>query len=219
VTVLFDSNEDGVSDDWERAKLASANGLNHGIAVHDGYLYASSAQIVYRWNYTVGARKDLGNPEIVVKNIPCCHHTSRTIIFDQTGLLYVFCYFAIDYPSKIMSDITSDTFNLVQEAMWIQILLIQESKLSISGRSPQEELIGKMELFLLMGSEMRFLLSKSVHSIQVGLRFDPFGRLWGVENSCDDLYRTDLGGDIHKDNPAEELNFFSQPGRFQFSPR
>ena len=30
--------------------------------------------------------------------------------------------------------------------------------------------------------------------------------LWGVENGGDRLERDDLGGDIHEDNPAEELN-------------
>ena len=40
----------------------------------------------------------------------------------------------------------------------------------------------------------------------VGLAFDSQGTLWGVENGADKLYRSDLGGDIHNENPAEELN-------------
>ena len=32
---------------------------------------------------------------------------------------------------------------------------------------------------------------------EVGLAFDKSGVLWGVENSADELYRRDLGGDIH----------------------
>ena len=43
---------------------------------------------------------------------------------------------------------------------------------------------------------------------EVGLAFDINGTLWGVENGADDLRRSDLGGDIHNDNPAEELNKF-----------
>jgi hypothetical protein len=39
----------------------------------------------------------------------------------------------------------------------------------------------------------------------VGLRADEKGNLWGVENGMDDLNRTDLGGDIHNENPGEEL--------------
>ena len=45
---------------------------------------------------------------------------------------------------------------------------------------------------------------------EVGLAFDSHGDLWGVENGADKLYRGDLGGDIHNDNPAEELNRFRE---------
>lgn len=44
----------------------------------------------------------------------------------------------------------------------------------------------------------------------MGLAFDRFGVLWGVENGADSLVRNDLGGDIHNDNPAEELNRFPE---------
>lgn len=53
---------------------------------------------------------------------------------------------------------------------------------------------------------------------EVGLRFDSQGRLWGVENGLDDLNRSDLGGDIHNDNPGEELNLFDKPGAFYGYP-
>ena len=38
---------------------------------------------------------------------------------------------------------------------------------------------------------------------EVGLAFDKSGVLWGVENGADNLYREDLGGRIHNENPAE----------------
>ena len=47
---------------------------------------------------------------------------------------------------------------------------------------------------------------------EVGIAFDGEGVLWGVENGPDQLSRDDLGGDIHNDNPAEELNRFNKPG-------
>ena len=43
---------------------------------------------------------------------------------------------------------------------------------------------------------------------EVGLAFDRHGVRWGVENGADNLFRSDLGGDIHNDNPAEELHRF-----------
>jgi len=42
---------------------------------------------------------------------------------------------------------------------------------------------------------------------EVGLRFDRNGGLWGVENGVDDLNRPPFGN-MHNDNPAEELNYF-----------
>jgi hypothetical protein len=39
----------------------------------------------------------------------------------------------------------------------------------------------------------------------VGIRYDLQGRLWGVENGVDNLARSDLGGDIHENNPGEEM--------------
>jgi glucose/arabinose dehydrogenase len=53
---------------------------------------------------------------------------------------------------------------------------------------------------------------------EVGLALDAGGRLWGVENGVDNLTRADLGGDIHIDNPGEELNLFAEPGRFYGYP-
>jgi glucose/arabinose dehydrogenase len=47
---------------------------------------------------------------------------------------------------------------------------------------------------------------------EVGLFIDSRGRMWGVENGRDNLA---VGGDIHYDNPAEEVNLFdvNRPGR------
>ena len=47
---------------------------------------------------------------------------------------------------------------------------------------------------------------------ETGLSIDSQGRIWGVENGRDNLM---VGGDIHFDNPAEEVNLFdtARPGR------
>eukprot|EP00553_Chaetoceros_curvisetus_P013146 CAMPEP_0204639584 /NCGR_PEP_ID=MMETSP0717-20131115/43507_1 /ASSEMBLY_ACC=CAM_ASM_000666 /TAXON_ID=230516 /ORGANISM="Chaetoceros curvisetus" /LENGTH=162 /DNA_ID=CAMNT_0051659713 /DNA_START=40 /DNA_END=528 /DNA_ORIENTATION=+ len=45
---------------------------------------------------------------------------------------------------------------------------------------------------------------------EVALAFDRHGILWGVENGVDNLYHSDLGGDIHNDNPPGELNRFPE---------
>jgi glucose/arabinose dehydrogenase len=48
---------------------------------------------------------------------------------------------------------------------------------------------------------------------------DAGGTLWGVENGADNLYRADVGGDVHNENPGEELNRLDQPGKFYGYPR
>jgi glucose/arabinose dehydrogenase len=55
---------------------------------------------------------------------------------------------------------------------------------------------------------------------EVALAWDPMGRLWGVENGVDNTQRSDWGGDIHNENPCEELNLFSTttPGQFYGYP-
>jgi len=88
VTALWDSNGDGISSASERATIAGAAGLNHGIVVHADYLYASNITALYRWRY-VGDRTNLGTPQIVVHSIPCCGHATRTPAFDRSGLLYI----------------------------------------------------------------------------------------------------------------------------------
>lgn len=89
VTALWDADGDGVSGASERAKLAGASGLNHGVTLRDGWLYASSATTVWRWAWTPGARADLGAGAVVVKGIPSGGHVTRSLRVDGAGRLYV----------------------------------------------------------------------------------------------------------------------------------
>jgi len=176
-------NGDGISDESEKATLASAPGINHGIAFYGDYLYASSQQIVYRWKYFPGNRTNLGKYEIVITGIPCCGHVSRTLVFDKSGALYV----AMGSGTNVDTDssrarIKRFTLNQIPQT-W----------------------------------EYGYSFADGLRN-EVGLRFDSANRLWGVENGCDDLNREDLGGDIHTDNPSEELNLFAEPGKFYGYP-
>jgi len=54
---------------------------------------------------------------------------------------------------------------------------------------------------------------------EIGLRFDPAGLAYGVENGVDDVARSDWNiGDFHNDDPCEEINAFRQPGKFYGYP-
>lgn len=100
VLALWDDDGDGVSGSDERAVLASADGLNHGLAVHGGFLYASRSSSVHRWPYG-GQRADLGAAETVVTGMPAGGgHSTRTLAFDAQGRLYV----SIGSASNVDSD-------------------------------------------------------------------------------------------------------------------
>jgi glucose/arabinose dehydrogenase len=193
ITALWDANNDGKSDNTERAVLAKQSGLNHGVAisVSGGYLYASSETDVYRWRYTAGNRTSLGTGQHVIANLPCCHHTTRTLLFspDESQL----------YVQSGSGD------NVDPDPTHAEIRRWNVSSFSTSASVDWST--GQ-----LLASGMRN---------EVGLRFDPNGVLWGVENGVDDVARSDWGiGDIHNDNPCEELNRFdvANPGRFYGYP-
>jgi glucose/arabinose dehydrogenase len=185
VALLHDDNGDGVSGDDERVELASAPGLNHGVSVSGGYLYASSDTTVYRWAYD-GGREPLGAPEAAVTNLPAGEHATRTVVFDSQGRLYVS---------------VGSQANVDPDSRRARIVRFTPEQLA-SGATFEDG-----EVF-----------ADGLRN-EVGLDFDAQGRLWGVENGLDKLNRTDLGGDIHNDNPGEELNLFAEPGKFYGYPQ
>jgi len=62
-----------------------------GMVIHDGYLWASNTEAVYRWPMPEdGALVPEGDPEIVVSGFPEQRsHDSKSIAFDDNGYLYV----------------------------------------------------------------------------------------------------------------------------------
>lgn len=176
IVLLHDDNGNGVSDMNERVVLRTQQGLNHGIALNGGYLYASTPTTVYRWAYA-SDRQPLGNPQQVVTGIPGGGHVTRTLQFDTQNRLYV----SVGSASNV--DNNSNRARLI--------------------RYPANAL----------GSTSTFaqgqLFADGLRN-EVGIALDSQGRLWGVENGRDNLRRNDMGGDIHQDNPGEELNLFRE---------
>ncbi len=179
VVHLFDSDGDTVAD--SRRTLVSAPSLNHGLAVHDGYIYASSDTIVYRWSYTGTDFKTIGSREMVVNNMnadgqggaPQGHQT-RTLAFDDIGRLYI----SIGSNANVDPD-------------------------SYRSRIRRFEIYGNSVVFPL-DFQTGEIFADGLRN-EVGLAFDSFGVLWGVENGADDLFRSDLGGDIVEDNPVSSM--------------
>lgn len=89
--IFEEPNGDGTINVIQELLVSSVGlNLNHGVTFHDGFLYASSATTVYRWPYTPGSRTQIiVGQEVVINQMPNGGHTSRTLIFDEEGRLYV----------------------------------------------------------------------------------------------------------------------------------
>mmetsp|Transcript_31777 Transcript_31777/g.38616 ORF Transcript_31777/g.38616 Transcript_31777/m.38616 type:complete len:271 (+) Transcript_31777:225-1037(+) len=173
--------------------------LNHGLALHDGYLYASSSTTVYRWRYTPGTETSppkVGDIETVIVNVSKGAgttlgapggHTTRTLALDESGRLYV------SVGSK--ENVDDDSFR----SRIRRFELPDQNSTSAISRA----------ITLPIEFETGEVFADGLRN-EVGLAFDSFGILWGVENGPDNLKRKDLGGDIHNNNPAEELNRFTE---------
>jgi glucose/arabinose dehydrogenase len=181
VVRFFDSDGDGIAD--SRSTLVTATELNHGIAIHDGYLYASNDKIVYRWPYTSGAEQvSEVEAQEIINNINAdgsggapYGHTTRTLAFDAAGRLYV--------SVGSNKNIDDDSFRS------------RIRRFDFTNTDPFPLNFTAGEVF-----------ADGLRN-EVGLAFDHFGVLWGVENSADNLIRDDLGGDIHNDNPVSDVVF------------
>ena len=204
VLAMRDKNNNRKIEDGEWTVLAEMPGLNHGIAVDGGYLFASTSDKVYRWAYDAGAWEDLGEAEEVVFNIDMTGepgyggvgnplgHTTRTLEFDNSGRMYV--------SVGSVGNVDGDSFR---------------SRIRRIGGLSEKNLSQPVDF------TTAEIFADGLRN-EVGLAWadDKKEVLYGVENGMDNLYRADLGGDIHNDNPAEELNAFpiDKPGKFYGYP-
>jgi len=95
IAALRDTTGDFQADVIERfsdmTEMGSGILWETGIAVHDGYLWASNKESVYRWPMPENnALVPEGDPEIVVNGFPEQQaHASKSFTFDDDGYLYV----------------------------------------------------------------------------------------------------------------------------------
>lgn len=196
VVYLYDTDNDGIPD--AKRTVASASGLTHGLAIRNGYIYASSDTTVFRWPYE-GDYVVNGDVEVAVVNMNADGnggaprgHWTRTLIFDDSGYLYI----SVGSNNNVDPD---------SHRSRIRRVVLDNSSLPVDFQT--------LEVF-----------ADGLRN-EVGLAFDSRGDLWGVENGADNLYRSDLGGDIHQDNPvcvvhskvAIEAKQTRQPHLFVFS--
>ena len=95
IAALRDTTGDFQADVIERFSNMTEMGTGiqweTGVAVHNGYLWASNKEAVYRWPMPEGgALVPEGDPEIVVSGFPEQQsHASKSFTFDEDGYLYV----------------------------------------------------------------------------------------------------------------------------------
>jgi glucose/arabinose dehydrogenase len=194
ITALHDDNGDGNVGTAERSVFATIHPESgttpHGIAFSpDGaYLYASTSGTVVRWAYTSGLRTG-GAMETVVTGIPVGgNHSTRTLVFDSTGRLYV--------------------------SVGSQGNLDQTSTLAMTRAMIRRFTIPAMIPSGGMGYTTGEVWASGMRN-DVGMTIDRLGRFWSVENGRDN---TVLAGnvDVHIDNPGEEINQVSEGGNHFF---
>lgn len=185
ITVLADDDGDGKSAASERTTFVEQNGLNHGLAFSRdaAYIYGSNATTVWRWGYTAGARTAAGDAEVIVDDIPGTGHSTRTLVFDSQGRLYVSVGSAENVDSK-PNDLATRA---------------QIRRFDVTAGIPTDGFA--YEDGEIVASGMRN---------EVGLYMDARDRMWGVENGRDQL--SDDGVDIHNGNPGEEINLIDGTG-------
>jgi glucose/arabinose dehydrogenase len=86
VVALRDENGDGAAD--RSAYFGDHAGT--GLAIHDGFLYASSDDAIYRYALPEDGLAPAGPPETVVEGFPAQRsHAAKAFAFDESGHLYV----------------------------------------------------------------------------------------------------------------------------------
>lgn len=159
----------------------AALGLNHGITYFNSYLYASSPTTLYRWPYTPGQREAVSSSEqVVIRNMPLQGDHETRTPIFDPTTALL--YLTIGSGSNV--DPNSDRARI--------------RRFNISNIPNDGIDFNTGELF-----------ADGLRN-EVGLAWDLDGVLWGVQNGADNLYREDLGGDIHLTNPAEEMTRYGE---------
>ena len=186
IVVMRDVNNDGTADGV--TVLAEEPTLTHGLAVHGQYIYASSDTTVFRWPYQPGSGGKISNnlKVVVVKNMNADGAGGAPMGHKTRTLVF-------DNVGRLYVSVGS-AGNVDSDSYRSRIRRFNISNFPVGGI----DFVSSGELF-----------ADGLRN-EVGLAFDLQWRLWGVENGADNLIRNDLGGDIHNDNPAEELNLFDK---------
>lgn len=166
----------------------------HGIAFHDGHLYASSETHVVRWKWTPGMGTAETPPATVVSGIPPAapgEESARPVAFDSKGRLVVAsgAFLDVDDPGN-------------------------------GQPHTRQSLLKRFELGGLLGGGFQWNTQGQVIASGIrqatGIAVASYDRLWVT-----DLGRQSMsvnGKDVSRSNPADELNLVDGAGGFYGHP-
>lgn len=80
VVKVYDSDNDGIPESRETLVYTPYFSLNHGLALHDGYIYASSDTTVFRWSYEKLTYSSIGAQETVIININAGEYCNQLFV-------------------------------------------------------------------------------------------------------------------------------------------
>ena len=196
VSVIFEDKDDNGKSDGSVSCIATAPRLNHGIALYSGYLFASSDTRVFRWPFK-----------------------ERSMLTGRTEVLTGIAFGADGSDLGAESGHTTRTLAFDHTG---RLFVSVGSRGNVDGDSYRSR-VRVFEGRALPAATAVDFNSGEVWADglrnEVGLSLDADGTLWGVENGADNLYRSDIGGDVHNENPGEEVNRLDQPGRYYGYPR
>ncbi|ROT34928.1 L-sorbosone dehydrogenase [Sodiomyces alkalinus F11] len=172
--------------------LVRHSALNHGIAISDDgtTLFASTSDEVFSWSYDAVDGIVSAANRTIVEGMHNSGHTTRSLLMSRKspGMLVV----------SRGSDGNIDELCSDESSGHCQVRAFNVTDLVTgAGDGGGQDPLDFTTDGILLGWGLRN---------SVGIAEDPNeGGIWTVENSVDNLERD--GVDIHRDNPAEELNF------------
>ncbi|CEL57263.1 hypothetical protein RSOLAG1IB_08475 [Rhizoctonia solani AG-1 IB] len=177
---------------WEKRTVITQSDLRHGIKIGPipgkmdmQYLYASSQERVYRWEYDAKDARIIGNYTTLVYNMTNPSHTTRTLLL-QPGENGESEYLIVSRGSASKFDESAANINAGPAQ-------IHQFPLTKSDRPTQGYHWNN-------GAVLAWGVRNGV-----GIALSKDGKdLWEIENSSDNIRWRDV--DIHVDSPAEELN-------------
>ncbi|KAG8751365.1 hypothetical protein FRC11_009477, partial [Ceratobasidium sp. 423] len=190
--VALTQRNDATCVGWEKRTVISQADLEHGIDIgpipgkkDKQYLYASSQESVFRWEYDPENASIVGNPTVIAYNMSNPDHVTRTLLLQpgangKSEYLIVSCGPAGNFD-KTAADVNAGPAQ------------IRRFSLTDKNRPTWGYSWGQ-------GTVLAWGVQNGV-----GIALSKDGKdLWEIENSSDNIVWRDV--DVHVDNPAEELN-------------